>query len=283
MSRTYWVRLATALAAAGSLWLAASQAPPPADLTVTKVADDLHVIVGSGGNVAVLTTEEGVILVDDKFERNVPEILAKVRTLTDKPVRYVLNTHQHGDHTGGNAALIQTAEIVAHKNARANMVKNAQPGVMRMAFSDEFELHLAGKEVRARHLGLGHTNGDAVMHFPKHRVVHTGDLFVRGTPFIDYANGGSSDGWMKTLDNILALDFDRIIPGHGDICGREELVRWKASFETIRGRVREMSRAGKSLEEVTRDLKVDDQPGWSSTGLLARSLPGLYEELSRGR
>jgi glyoxylase-like metal-dependent hydrolase (beta-lactamase superfamily II) len=273
------IRTAAAAAFAGTLWFAFSQ--QPADLTLEKVADDLHVIVGSGGNVAVLTTDEGVILVDDKFERNVPQIVAKVKSLTEKPIRYVLNTHHHGDHSGGNAALLGSTEIVAHKNARANLVKNSQPGVMRMAFSDEFELHLAGKEVRARHLGFGHTNGDAVIYFPKHRVVHTGDLFVRGTPFIDYANGGSSEAWIKTLDNILAMDFDTIIPGHGAISKREDLVRWKSSFETVRSRVRELSRAGKSAEQVARELKLDDQPGWSLGGLFAKSLPGLYAEVSR--
>ena len=282
MSHTFWVRVAMGVVSAGSLWFAVSQQPPPAQLTVEKIADDLNVIVGSGGNVAVLTTDEGVILVDDKFERNVPDILAKVKDLTDKPIRYVLNTHHHGDHSGGNAKLMESSvEIIAHKNARANLVKNSQPGVTRMAFSDEFELHLGGKEVRARHLGFGHTNGDAVMYFPKHRVVHTGDLFVRGTPFIDYANGGSSDAWIKTLDGILALDFDTLIPGHGAISKREDLMQWKASFETVRSRVREMSRAGKSLDDVGRELKVDDLPGWSMSGLFSKSLPGLYGELSR--
>jgi glyoxylase-like metal-dependent hydrolase (beta-lactamase superfamily II) len=281
MSRTLWVRAAIAIVSAGGLWLAGSQQPPPAELTLEKIADDLHVIVGSGGNVAVLITEEGVILVDDKFDRNIPDILAKVRSLTSKPIRYVLNTHHHGDHSGGNAALGSFVEIIAHKNARANLVKNSQPGVTRLAFNDEFELHLAGKEVRARHFGFGHTNGDAVMYFPAHRVVHTGDLFVRGTPFIDYANGGSSDAWMKTLDNILALEFDMLIPGHGAISKREDLVAWKASFEAVRDRVREMSRAGKSREDVERELKLDDQPGWTMSGLFSRSVPGLYDELSR--
>jgi glyoxylase-like metal-dependent hydrolase (beta-lactamase superfamily II) len=281
MLQPMFIRLAGLGVFAGALWFGIGQ-QAPADLTVEKVADDLHIIVGSGGNVAVLTTGEGVILVDDKFERNVPQIVAKVKGLTEQPIRYVLNTHHHGDHTGGNAQLLaQSAEIVAHKNARANLVKNSQPGVTRMAFSDEFELHLGGKEVRARHLGFGHTNGDAVVYFPKHRVVHTGDLFVRGTPFIDYANGGSSEAWMKTIDNILALDFDTLIPGHGALSKREDLVRWKASFETVRGRVREMTRAGKSRDDVARELKVDDQPGWSLGGLFAKSVPGLYDEMSR--
>ncbi len=273
-------RLVLAATAAGCLWFAVSQ-QPPGGMTVERIADDLHVLVGSGGNVAVLATGEGVVLVDDKFERNVPEIVEKVKTLSDKPIRYVLNTHHHGDHTGGNARLSESAEIIAHANARANLVRNAMPGVTRMAFRDAFELHLGGKSVVARHLGFGHTNGDAVILFPEHRVLPTGDLFVRGAPFIDYANGGSSEAWMKTLDAILALDFDTVIPGHGPVSRREDLVRFKTSFETVRSRVRELQRAGKSRDEVARELKVDDLPGWSLTGLFAKSLPGLYDEIAR--
>lgn len=280
MARIMETRVVLTVVAAAGLWVAGSQ-QPPGGLAVERIAEDLHVLVGSGGNVAVLTTDEGVVLVDDKFERNVPEILEKVRGLTDKPVRYVLNTHHHGDHTGGNARLMESAEIIAHTNARANLVKNSQPGVTRMAFSDSFELHLGGKTVVARHLGFGHTNGDAVILFPQRRVLHTGDLFVRGAPFIDYANGGSSEAWMKTLDAILALDFDTVIPGHGPISKREDLVRFKESFETVRSRVRELRRAGKGREEVARELKVDDLPGWSLTGLFAKSLPGLYDEIAR--
>lgn len=280
MAQVLGTRIVLTVVAAAGLWLAGSQ-QPPAGLSLERIADDLFLLAGSGGNVAVLTTDEGVILVDDKFERNVPEILEKVRGLSDKPVRYVVNTHHHGDHTGGNARLMQSAEVIAHTNARANLVKNSQPGVTRMAFSDTFELHLGGKTVIARHLGYGHTNGDAVILFPQRRVVHTGDLFVRGAPFIDYANGGSSEAWMKTLDAILALDFDTVIPGHGPISKREDLVRFKASFEMVRSRVRELQRAGKGREEVARELKVDDLPGWSLTGLFAKSLPGLYDEMAR--
>lgn len=282
MPRTRILRAAVAGGGACGLWLAfALSQQPPTGLTVEALAPDLHVIFGSGGNVAVLTTEEGVILIDDKFERNVPEILEKVKAITPRPVRYVVNTHHHGDHTGGNARLMESAEVIAHTNARANLVRNAMPGATRLAFDDSFELYLGGKQIQARHLGFGHTNGDVVILFPQHRVLHTGDLFVRGTPFIDYANGGSSEAWMKTLDRILELEFDTVIPGHGPISRREDIVRWKADFETVRRRVRELKRAGKGRDDVARELKLDDLAGWSMTGLFARSLPGLYDELAR--
>src|ERR1044071_1887595 len=129
-SKPFVTRAAIALAAAAGLWVAWSQGQAPAQLTMEKVTDSLYMIVGSGGNVAVMPTSEGVILVDDKFAQDGPQILAKVKSVTDKPIRYVLNTHQHGDHTGGNAALLAAnAEIVIHKQARANMATANMPGI----------------------------------------------------------------------------------------------------------------------------------------------------------
>ena len=191
-NRTTLIRTAAIGLATAGLWLGLTQQKPPADLNVIKIADDLHVLEGSGGNVAVYTTNEGVILIDSKFEQNVPQILDKVKSITSQPVRYMLNTHQHGDHTGGNARLqAQGVETVAQENARANMERGSMPGLPRMTFGDTFSLTLGGKQVRAYHFGRGHTNGDAFIYFPARRVLHSGDMFIGGPPFIDYANGGS--------------------------------------------------------------------------------------------
>ena len=282
MKKIWMVRsFALSLALAG-LWTALTQQAPPADLTVEKIADDLHVLVGSGGNVAVYTTPEGVILVDDKFDQNFPQILAKVKTITDKPIRYVLNTHHHGDHTGGNQKmLLQNAEIVIHRNARANMAKGNQPGLPRVTFADESAIFLGGKEVRARHFGRGHTNGDAVVLFPERRTLHTGDLVVAGPPLIDYANGASGVEWTATLKAALQLDFDTVIPGHGPIMKRADVEQFIKTFETVRNRISEQRRQGKSKDEVVKTLKIDDL-GWTANATWTnRSLPGLFDELAR--
>ena len=173
------------------LWLVWAQTQQRPPLTMEKVTDNFYVIMGNGGNVAAMPTSEGVLLVDDKFAQDAPEIVAKVKTISDKPIRYILNTHQHGDHTGGNAAMLATsAEIIIHKNARANMVAGKKPGLPRITFADETQVFLGGKEVQRAPLGRGHTNGDAVIYFPSERVLHTGDLFVNGgTPFVDYSAG----------------------------------------------------------------------------------------------
>jgi len=283
MRKTTLVRFLTLAAGSAGLWIALTQQQPPADLTVEKIADDLHVLVGSGGNVAVYTTSEGVILVDDKFERNVPQIVAKVKAITSQPIRYVLNTHQHGDHTGGNQQLMaQSAEIIAHQNARANMAERSMPGLPRMAFRDEASVFLGGKEVRARHFSRGHTNGDAVIYFPALKVVHMGDMFVAGAPFIDYSSGGSGVAWTDTLDAVLKMDIETIIPGHGPMMKKDDLAQWKKSFETVRTRIRELHRQGKSKEEAAKLLKMDDLAGWKPGPMFTdRSFPGLYDELAR--
>jgi glyoxylase-like metal-dependent hydrolase (beta-lactamase superfamily II) len=284
MSKTTAFRAFFLLLFSAGLWLAVTQQQPPAPLTVTRIADDLHVIVGSGGNVAVYITDEGVILVDDKFEPNFPQILEKVKSLTDKPVRYVLNTHQHGDHTGGNAKFLGAgAEIVAHERARNNMAERNMPGVPRLSFSNRFSVRLGGKTVQLAHMGRGHTNGDAFMHFPAHRVVHTGDMFVAGAPFIDYSSGGSGLEWPQTISRVLAgLDFETVIPGHGPIMKREDLLKWKQSFETMNLQLTSLRREGKSKEDALQMAKTDALPGWGpSPNWGQRSFPGLWDEVAK--
>ena len=279
MRQTTVFRLGAALLLLAGSWIAHTQNPQsPPQLTLEKVKDGLYIIVGDGGNVAVYVTADGVILVDDKFERDHAQILAKVKSVTELPLKYVLNTHQHGDHTGDNEKLLAMAEVIAHRNARANMVTGKMPGVPRLSFSDEAEVFLGGKEVRARHFGRGHTNGDAIIYFPELKTIHTGDLFVTSMPFIDYSAGASAIEWTKTLDNALnAWDFDTVIPGHGKVSTRQDLVKWKAGLETLRNRVAGLVREGKSKDDVVKVLVAEF--GWSATG--ARSVDGLIAELRR--
>jgi glyoxylase-like metal-dependent hydrolase (beta-lactamase superfamily II) len=275
------VRLFALPILAGGLWLALFAQQQAQPLNVVKVKEDLYSIEGSGGNVGVYVTSEGVILIDDKFERNYDEILAKVKTVTDKPVKYVLNTHQHGDHTGGNAKMLAAAvEVLAHRNAATNMTKGNMPGVPRISFSDEATVTLGGKSVRARHFGRGHTNGDAVMYFPELRVVHMGDLFVTASPFIDYSAGGSAVEWTRTIDEVLKLDIEAVIPGHGPISKKQDLMEFRGKMETLRNRMSELKRQGKSSEEAAKMIQLEDL-GWKLAGLFEKSMVGLYDEVGR--
>jgi cyclase len=279
MTRTVIVRLAAGAVVLFGAWVAYTQAPQaPAQLNLQKIKDDLYMIEGDGGNVAVYLTNDGVILIDDKFERDFNDIMAKVKSVTDKPVKYVLNTHQHGDHTGSNEKLLPIAEIIAHKNARANMEKNKQPGLMRVVFSDESDVFLGGKEVRMKYYGRGHTNGDAVVYFPALRVLHTGDLFVSSAPLIDYANGGSAGEWAATLDGALKLDFDTVIPGHGPVSKKEDLMKFRDNMRTLSTRVSGLVREGKSKDEVAKMLTGD--LGWPQASA-TRAVDGMMVEFKR--
>jgi cyclase len=282
MKKTSVVRLTGMAVAVAGLWTMWSQqqAPPAPPLTIEKVGAEMYVIVGSGGNVAVLPTSEGVILVDDKFAQNAPEILAKVKSVTDKPIRYVLNTHQHGDHTGGNEALLAAnAEIVIQKNARANMVTGKQPGLPRITFGDEAQVFLGGKEVQAHYMGRGHTNGDAVMFFPQQRVLHTGDLFVNGgAPFIDGANGGSIKDWDKTIAKALQYDFDFVIPGHGPVAKKADLAKWVQTLASLRDHVRTACAGGPA--DAAKRLDLSDL-GMKSSPMFERGIPGMCQELAQ--
>ena len=272
-------------------WVALTQGPARG-AGLQRVTGDLHLLSGEGGNVAVYVTTEGVVLVDDMYDRNAAEILAQVKGLTDRPLRYVFNTHQHDDHAGGNAKLLPLADIIAHRNARANLVAKKAPffeetpgapiGLPRVTFSDEASVFVGGKEVRAYHFGRGHTNGDAIIYFPDEKVIHTGDLFLaarapqgRGAApvtdrpvgvsmYVDYSQGGSFLEWTQTLDRALALDFQQVIPGHGPVATRADVVKYRADLETMRNRVAGLIRDGRTRDEMVRVMETDY--GWRATG-----------------
>jgi glyoxylase-like metal-dependent hydrolase (beta-lactamase superfamily II) len=284
------LRLALRLAALAvfiAICVAWTQDPQaPATLTHRKLADDLYVValakgVG-GGNVAAYLTDEGVILVDDMFDRDYASIIEQVRSLTDKPIRYVLNTHQHDDHAGGNARMLAaSAEVIANENVRSNMLRLNQPGLPRITFSKEMDVNLGGKVAVALHFGRGHTGGDSVIWFPARRVIHTGDLFLTNPPqpFIDYANGGSAVEWTSTLDEILKLDFDTVIPGHGPVSDRAGLLKFKADFEAMRSRIRGMVRGGQSKEEISKTLVNEFH--WANGGLAVQQVDAFIAEMKK--
>src|SRR5262245_22309130 len=262
-------------------------AKTPGPLRIEQVKGDLYMISGEGGNVAVYVTSEGVLLVDDMFDRNHADILAQVKSVTDQPIRYVVNTHQHDDHAGGDLKMLPIAEVIAHRNVRANLVDIKQPyyedtpgtpiGLPRITFSDELAVYLGGKEVRAKYFGRGHTSGDAVIYFPDLKVIHTGDLFLgrrrAAAPqtrppgvniYVDYAQGGSFLEWTKTLNGALQLDFDTVIPGHGPVSTKADVMKFRADLEAMRNRVAALVKEGKTKEDVVHVLEADY--GWKATG-----------------
>ncbi len=251
-------------------------------LNIDEVKEGLHVITGPGGNIGVRLTSEGVILIDDKFPQDFEEIQSLVAQVSDLPVRYVINTHHHGDHSGSNAGFLQVAEVIAHKNARDNMIRGDQDGLPRMIYTNETSVFLGGVEVQAFYMGRGHTNGDSVVYFPDLKTVHGGDLLHGIAPFVDYGNGGSTRGWVGTMNNILSLDFDTAIPGHGSIMDRRDVVNFRNQMEAVRERMAGLIRNGLDADDAPERIK-DSGLSWTQAddGLfMQRSIPGFFDEIS---
>ncbi|MBM3770436.1 MAG: MBL fold metallo-hydrolase [Acidimicrobiia bacterium] len=263
----------------------------PFTTAITKLKDGLYVIPGydgaaTGGNVAVRVTSEGVIVVDSKLPTLYDDIVNKVKSVSAHPIRYVLNTHQHGDHTGANAQFLKSADILMHRNARANMLTMKLAGPGRIVYTGQQSVFLGGAEVQMRYLGRGHTNGDSVIYFPDLRTVHTGDLVVWGkrsqgtilTPFMDYAEGhGSGKEWVATLDKLLAIEWDAAIPGHGPVLTKDQVRTFRSRMQTMNDRVAAFIKRGGKKADVAGAITLDDV-GWPGA---VRGLDGLYDELSR--
>ena len=285
MPRTLLLRLSVSALIFSALWMVRAEAQfgqQPATVDLVKVADDLYMIHNDfvPGNVTALITDEGVVLVDDKFEIDVDNILAQLKTVTDQPIRYVINTHHHGDHSGGNTRLQgMNAVAVASEEARENMVAGNQPGLPTVVFKDHAHIYLGGKDVELYHFGRAHTNGDLVVYLPAHRTLVAGDMFTFGdaTPqLIDYAGGGSAKEWTKTLDAVLQLDFDTVIPGHGVVTTKQEMRAFRDSTVTLRTRVRAMILAKQSRDEISQMLRTEFH--WEDLQV-DRGLDGLIAEM----
>jgi glyoxylase-like metal-dependent hydrolase (beta-lactamase superfamily II) len=251
-------------------------------LDLVKVKDDLFVIHNDfvPGNTTALVTNEGVVLVDDKFEIDHDNIMAQLKKVTSQPVRYVINTHYHGDHSGGNAKLqALNVQVVASEAAREKMVETKMPGLPNVTLEDRVRLYVGGKRVEVYYFGRSHTNGDVVVLFPDHRVLSAGDMFTLGdaTPeLIDYAGGGSAKEWTKTLDGALGLDFDAVVPGHGLVTTKQEMRKFRDSTVTLRTRVHDMLAQNKTRVDIEKMLRSEFHFADLHVQL---SLDGLISEL----
>ena len=276
MTRAIFVRTAAAAAFLWGAWAAYTQNPPPPQ-NLVKVAEDLYMVDG-GSNAVFYVTSEGVILIDNKFERDYDSILGKIRSVTSLPIRYVLNTHHHGDHTGGNLKFGAGAEIIAHVNSRIHHVELMQPAPPRVAFDHEMSVFLGGREVRAVYYGRGHTDGDVMIYFPALRILFTGDLMAGNSPVVDYTAGGSLIEFAKTLDGPMGLEFETVIQGHGPVVNRQLLVAYRNAVERFRTQVTGLVRGGKSRQELA-DFLIKEY-NWAPEGIpMQRGLDGFLREL----
>jgi len=223
---------------------------------VEKVAENVYCIFGQGGNIGLIVTAKHAVLIDDQFERLVPGLLEAVKTITDKPIKYLVNTHGHPDHVGGNVVLAkQVSAIIAHANVRKRMVlaqakldPAKQGGLPELALGSEdakerarLNIHLDGAEIHLLHMGPGHTDGDVIVGIPSVLVMHMGDLFFLGMlPYIDGESGGSFDGLVAQISSVASWlpEGARIIPGHGPVCGKQELLRYRDFLQAVQAHVK---------------------------------------------
>ena len=282
MRKSILIRVAAGMFLSGALWLAYTQGQQPSKQELVKLEDDLYVIHNDfvPGNTTALITNAGVVLVDDKFDVDHASIMAELKKVTSQPIKYVINTHHHGDHSGSNVKMQALgAQIVASEEAWQNMVDGNQPGPPNVTFENEAHIHLGGKNVDLYHFGRAHTNGDVVVLFKQDRVLAAGDMFTFGdaTPeLIDYAGGGSAKEWTKTLDSALMLDFDGVVPGHGVVTNKREMAKYRDSTLSLRNKVHEMLVAKKSRDEIAAMLRKDFH--WADLHIML-GLDGAMQEL----
>ncbi len=249
--------------------LGAQQDFTNAEIETQPVAPGLYMLVGPGGNIGVSVGDDGVFLIDDQYAPLTDKVVAAVRAISAAPIRFVFNTHWHEDHTGGNERLGGAgAAIVAHDNVRVRMsveqalsfggqtrsVPPSPDGALPvLTFAEDVTFHLNGDELHAFHVENAHTDGDAIVHFRRANAVHMGDTFVRyGFPFIDTASGGSIDGMIAAVDEVLELidESTRVIPGHGEVATRGDLLAYGDALRAMRRAVAELALEGHPIDHV---------------------------------
>lgn len=271
------------------LWLSLGAAAQDADrfkdvvITPQQVADGLYVLFGAGGNIGLSVGDDGAFLIDDQYAPLTDRIIAAVADITDQPIRFVLNTHWHSDHTGGNENLGEAgALILAHDKVRARMSVDTylaafdqtvgaspQSALPVITFNDKVSLNVNGDEARGHHFGPAHTDGDTVVEFKAANVWHMGDTFFAGRfPFIDLSTGGSISGMIATAEAVLALTDEEsvIIPGHGPVSDQAGLRRFKTMLETVAARMTARIDRGATKAQILAEDPLADLPEHAGSG-----------------
>lgn len=277
-----------------AMTVAQAQQPAPAGPNVAqieKVKDNLFMITGGGGNTAAYITANGVVLVDTKLANWGQAILDKVRTVSDKPITHIINTHTHGDHVGSNEFFASSVEIVAQANTSANMAKmknfatpETKHGMPDKTFTDKMTV-LSGKEaIDLYYFGPGHTNGDAFVVFRELRTMHAGDIFAsQGTPLLDMNNGGSGVLIGETLAKAAAgiKNVDTVIPGHSTVMTWANFVEFGEFNRAFLGATQAAIKAGKTADQAVADLKLPEKFAKYRMNGVKDNVPKIYAELGK--
>jgi glyoxylase-like metal-dependent hydrolase (beta-lactamase superfamily II) len=280
------IQLCLALAAlSASTTVLAQQDFSSVQVVVHEVAGGVYYLEGSGGNVGILVGNDGVVMVDDQFAPLSDKLAAAIRTVSNGPIRFLINTHIHGDHNGGNENFAAMGvPIMAHDNVRTRMVNAETPrppaGRPVITYGDTVSLHLNDQDINVIKVPPAHTDGDSIVHFPAADVIHAGDVFrTTGYPGVDAGNGGTVGGTLEALQIIIDLagPNTRIVPGHGVPASRAEVVEFRDMVAEVRSRISDLITQGMTVEQVVAaNATADLDERWGS---FERFLPGFYQAL----
>ena len=266
------------------------------EVKATKVAGTVYMITGGGGNIGVSVGEDGMVMVDDQYAPLVPKIEAALKTISDKPLRFIINTHYHPDHTGGNEQLGKSAPIVAQENVRKRLKEGtttmfgpmaAQPkgALPIVTFNDSLTIHLNGEDVRAVHFPNSHTDGDSVIWFTQSNVVHMGDNFFNGWfPVIDLDNGGGVKGMIRTVEKVASMipADTKVIPGHGPLGDRDSLRKFAEMLKGTSAAIQAGITAGKTADQLKAERVLEPWADWGKGFIKTdRFIELLVRDLSR--
>lgn len=271
-----------------------------AQIQTISVDEGIYLLMGEGGNIGVSAGEDGVLLIDDEYAPLTEKVIAAVEEISPQPIRFVLNTHWHADHTGGNENLGEAgAVIVAHDQVRERLSTDqfvealnqefpaSPPAALPMVtFNDSLTFHFNDEEIHAVHVAPAHTDGDSIVHFREANVVHLGDIYFNGSyPFIDISSGGSIEGMIAAIDQVLPLidEQTQIIPGHGPLSNRAELLTYRDLLVTVRDRTSAAIADGLTVEEYIASQPTAEFDSTWGNGFLSpeQFLQIVYTDLSR--
>lgn len=264
----------------------------PQGQMITQIKPGFYEVTGAGGNTSVRVTKDGLIVVDTKNlgQANYDALMAQIKTVSNLPVKYVVITHVHQDHSGNTKSFEDAgAKVIANQGEKAEVAtytsaagKPAEPNV---TYDKNYTIKLGGVQAKVYHFGRAHTGGDSVVYFPDLKIVAGGDAIVNGAPNIDFANGGSAVEWPKLIASTLKLDFDTLIPGHGNVMTKADVQAYKTKWDNLVSRAKEQVKKGTPKDKLLASIKTDDI-GWNITGPQWNAparLDPFYEELSKSK
>ncbi len=258
------------------------------EMKLTSLRGGVHMLEGRGGNIGVLVGDDGILIVDDQFLPLAGKIEAALAEVSDAPLKYVLNTHHHGDHTGSNEHWGERATIVAHQNVRTRLAAaegKPEAALPVITFDHGASVHFGGEHISLLHHGPGHTDGDSVIRFEKANVVHMGDLFFNGRfPYVDLGSGGSIDGYLAAVNAVVeTVDAEtQIIPGHGALATQADLIRYRDMMRETVKIVREAKAAGQNIGDILRSGAMEPWAAWGQGWITTeRWVQTIYNEADR--